>query len=81
MNKKWYKSMTIIACVVVMLCVAILMFDTPRPLRHDFTTEELCDWAENTSGNQYRLIVMQLAMSSCIVVICGRCRAKGGIGK
>ncbi|KKN77244.1 hypothetical protein LCGC14_0362220 [marine sediment metagenome] len=73
--------MTILAVVVVMGCIGMLMYDTPKPLGHDFTTIELCDWAEQQSNNQYRLIVMQLAMSSCILVIVGRIRAKGGIGK
>ena len=81
MNKQWYKSMTIIAAAVVMLCVGMLMFSTPKPLKHDFTTEELCDWAENASNNQFELIVMQAAMSGCFLVVIGRCRAKGGIGK
>ena len=80
MNKKWHKSMTIISAVVVMVCIGMLMFDTPKPLDHDFTTIELCDWAERESNNQYRLIVMQMAMAGCVFVIVGRHRA-GGISK
>lgn len=80
MNKKWHKSMTIISAVVVMVCIVMLMFDTPKPLGHDFTQIELCDWAEQQSNNQFRLIVMQAAMAGCVFVIVGRHRA-GGIGK
>ena len=81
MNKKWYKSLTIISALVVIMCLLMLVIDTPKPLNHDFTTIELCDWAEAQSNNQFRLIVMQIATAGCIFVIVGRARAKGGIGK
>ena len=81
MNKSWYKSLTIIAAVVIIGCLLMLIVDTPKPLSHDFTTIELCDWAEASSQNQFRLIVMQIAMAGCVLVIVGRIRAKGGIGK
>ncbi len=81
MNKHWYKSLTIIAALVIIVCLFTLILDTPKPLSHDFTTIELCDWAEAQSNNQFRLIVMQLAMAGCVLVIVGRIRAKGGIDK
>lgn len=81
MNKRWYKSLTIISALVVILCVGMLILDTPKPLKSDFSTIELCDWAEAQSKNQFRLIVMQAAMGGCILIIIGRIRAKGGIGK
>ena len=81
MNKKWYKSLTIISALIVIGCLFMLIVDIPKPLGHDFTTIELCDWAESQSNNQFRLIVMQMAMAGCVFVIVGRNRAKGGIGK
>ena len=81
MKKSWYKSLTIIAAVVVIGCLLMLILDTPTPLEDGFTTLELCDWAVQQSNNQFRLIVMQAAMAGCIIVIVGRFRAKGGIGK
>ncbi len=81
MNKSWYKSLTIISALIVISCVVMLTMDNPKPLEHDFTTIELCDWAETQSNNQLRLIVQQIAMSFCILTIVGRIRAKGGIGK
>ena len=79
MNKTWYKSLTIIAGLVVLMCLFMLIVETPKPLDHDFTTIELCDWAESQSNNQFRLIVSQIAMAGCILVIVGRVRAKGGV--
>ena len=81
MNKSWYRSLTIVSALVVFICVGMLILDTPRPLSHNFTTIELCDWAEAQSNNQFRLIVMQAAMAGCILVVVGRIKAKGGIGK
>ena len=81
MKKHWYKSLTIISVLIVIICIGMLILDTPKPLDHDFTTTELCDWAEAQSQNQFRLIVMQIAMAGCIFVIVGRIRAKGGLGK
>ena len=81
MNKSWYKSLTIIAALVVISCLFMLMLDMPKPLGPDFTTNELCDWAEAQSDNVIRLIIQQMAMSGCVLVIVGRYRAKGRIGK
>lgn len=80
-NKHWWKSLTIVMAVVVLVCLGMLMYNTPKPLDHDFTTIELCDWAEKQSQNQFSLIVMQIASGACILVIVGRIRAKKGIGK
>ena len=74
MNKSWYKSMTIISGLVVLACLFMLIADTPKPLGHDFTTIELCDWAESQSDNQFRLIVMQIAIAGCVLVFVGRAR-------
>ena len=81
MKKHWYKSLTIVSALVLMGCILMLILDTPTPLDYDFTTIELCDWAEAQSNNQFRLIIMQIAMSACMLIIIGRIRAKGGIGK
>ena len=78
-HKRWFASMTIIACVVVMVCLLMLVLDTPQSLSPEFTTNELCDWAEQQSGNQFRLIVNQVALAGCVFVIIGRKRAKKGI--
>ena len=80
-NKRWFKSMTIVAAVVVLGCLGMLILDTPKALRPGFTTDELCDWAEQQSQNQYRLIVSQIAIGGCVFCIAGRLRAKTGIGK
>ena len=80
-NKRWFKSMTIVAAIVVMVCLLMMINDTPKPLKHDFTTIELCDWAEKQSQNQFRLIINQIALGGCVFVIAGRMRAKKGIGK
>ncbi len=81
MNKVWYKSMTILSALIVLSCIGMLILDTPTPLTHDFTTIELCDWAEAQSNNQMKLILQQIAMAGCLLSIVGRVRAKGGIGK
>lgn len=73
--------MTIIAVAVVMICLGMLIVDAPKALKHDFTTIELCDWAEQQSQNQYRLIVCQVALGGCVFVIAGRLKAKKGLTK
>lgn len=83
MNKNWYKSLTIISQVVIMLLIAlsIWMIMSIPSLDYEFTTEELCDWAYATSRNQRILIIQMLIVSFALVGIYGRARAKGGIGK
>ncbi len=82
-NKNWYRSLTIISQVVIMVLIAltIWMVIAIPPLDYDFTTEELCDWAYATSRNQRILILQMLIVSCALVGIYGRKRAKKGIGK
>lgn len=80
-NKRWYRSMTIVAVIIVIACLLVMITDTPKPLGYDFTQIELCDWAEQQSQNQFRLIVNQIALAGCVFVIAGRMRAKKGIGR
>ena len=81
-NKNWYRSLTIISQVVIMVLIAltIWMVIAIPPLDYDFTTEELCDWAYATSRNQRILILQMLIVSCALVGIYGRKRAKKGIG-
>ncbi|KKN53631.1 hypothetical protein LCGC14_0600620 [marine sediment metagenome] len=83
MNKRWWKSLTIISQVVIIILIALTvwMVIAIPPLDYDFTTEELCDWAYATSRNQRILILQMLIVSCALVGIYGRKRAKGGIGK
>jgi hypothetical protein len=83
MDKQWWKSLTIISQVVIMMLIGVtvyMMMSIP-PLDYDFSTEELCDWAFATSRNQRILILQMLIVSCALVGIYGRKRAKGGIGK
>ena len=80
-NKKWYFSLTIVSALIVLSCMLMLILDTPTALGPEFTTNELCDWAEAQSNNQFRLIILQIAMGGCILVMVGRIRAKGGSSK
>ncbi|KKM80030.1 hypothetical protein LCGC14_1344000 [marine sediment metagenome] len=82
-NKNWYRSLTIISQVVIMVLIAltIWMVIAIPPLDYDFTTEELCDWAYATSRNQRILILQMLIVSCALVGIYGRKRARMGIGK
>ena len=82
-NKNWYRSLTIISQVVIIILIAltIWMVIAIPPLDYDFTTEELCDWAYATSRNQRILILQMLIVSCALIGIYGRKRAKKGIGK
>ena len=82
-NKQWWKSLTIISQVVIMVLIALTvwMVIAIPPLDYDFTTEELCDWAYATSRNQRILILQMLIVSCALIGIYGRKRAKKGIGK
>ena len=82
-NKQWWKSLTIISQVVIMILigVTIWMVMSIPVLRYEFTTEELCDWAFATSRNQRILILQMLIVSCALTGIYGRKRAKTGIGK
>lgn len=82
-NKKWWKSLTIISQVVIMLLIGLsawMIMGIPA-LDYDFTTEELCDWAYATSRNQRILIIQMLIVSFALLGIYGRKRARKGIGK
>ena len=82
-NKQWWKSLTIVSQVVIMLLIALSMYmimSIPA-LKYEFTTEELCDWAYATSKNQKILILQMLIVSFALIGIYGRKRAKKGIGK
>lgn len=83
MNKQWWKSLTIIAQIVIVGLVgfSIWMIMGIPALDYDFTTEELCDWAYTTSRNQKLLIIQMAIVSFALIGIYGRKRAKGGIGK
>jgi len=82
MNKKWWKSLTIISQLLIIILIGLsvyMIMDIPA-LDYEFTTEQLCDWAYATSRNQ-KLVIIQMAIVSCALVgIYGRKRAKGGIG-
>ena len=81
-NKQWWKSLTIISQLIIMLLIGLsiwMIMDIPV-LDYDFTTEELCDWAYATSRNQRILILQMLIVSFALIGVYGRKRAKGGIG-
>ena len=81
-NKKWYKSLTIIAQIVIIVCVILQVgiLLAVKPLRYEFTPEELCDWAYAVSHIQRLMIVQMIIISAALTGIYGRKRA-GGIGK
>lgn len=81
-NKQWWKSLTIISQLMIMLFIGLStwMIMSIPVLDYDFTTEELCDWAFATSHNQRILILQMLIVSFALVGIYGRKRAKKGIG-
>ena len=83
MNKQWWKSLTIISQVAIMILIGITvwMVTSIPALDYDFTTDELCDWAFATSRNQRILIIQMLVVSFALIGIYGRKRAKKGIGK
>ena len=78
MNKKWWKSLTIISQIVIMALIglSIWMIMGIPALDYDFTTEELCDWAFATSRNQRILILQMLVVSFALIGIYGRKRVK-----
>ncbi len=81
-NKNWWKSLTIVSQVVIMMLIGVtiwMMMSIPA-LDTDFTTDELCDWAYATSRNQRILILQMLIVSFALIGIYGRKRAKKGIG-
>lgn len=82
-NKNWWKSLTIVSQVMIMLLIglSIWMIMSIPALDYGFTTEELCNWAYHTSRNQRILIIQMLVVSFALVGIYGRKRAKKGIGK
>lgn len=81
-NKSWWKSLTIISQVIIMLLIglSIWMIMSIPSLDYDFTTDELCDWAYATSRNQKILILQMLIVSFALVGVYGRVRAKKNIG-
>lgn len=82
-NKSWWKSLTIVPLVIVLILIGLTfwMITSIPSLGYDFTTEELCDWAYSTSRLQ-RIYAVYLLIVSCVLVsIYGRLRAKKGIGK
>ena len=81
-NKSWYRSLTIVSQVAIMILIAlsVWMIMSIPALDYDFTTDELCDWAYATSRNQRILILQMLIVSFALVGIYGRKRAKKGIG-
>lgn len=82
-NKQWWKSLTIVSQVIIMILIglSIWMIMSIPALDYDFTTDELCDWAYQTSKNQRILIIQMLIVSFALVGIYGRKRANKGIGK
>lgn len=82
-NKQWWKSLTIISQVIIMLLIglSIWMIMSIPVLKYEMTQIELCDWAYATSRNQRILIMQMLIVSFALVGIYGRKRAKKGIGK
>lgn len=82
-NKKWWKSLTIVSQVIIIILIglSIWMIMSIPVLDYDFTTEELCDWAFHTSRNQRILITQMLIVSFALVGIYGRKRARKGIGR
>lgn len=81
-NKNWYRSLTIVPLVIIMILISITVYMVMSipTLDYDFTTDELCDWAYATSRNQKILILQMLIVSCAIISIYGRIRAKKGIG-
>jgi len=80
--KPFWRSLTIIALLVIIgliLLNAYLLLSI-KPLKYDFTTKELCDWAYLTSRNQRILIIQMLNLSCALMAIYGRKRARKGIG-
>lgn len=80
-NKRWWKSLTLLALVVCIIINLIIPFTIAKPLRYEFTTEELCDWACAVSRNQWVVWLQLLNMSALLIAYYGRVRAKKGIGK
>ena len=81
-NKNWWKSLTIVSQVVIMILIGVTVYMVMSipSLDYDFTTDELCDWAYATSRNQKILILQMLIVSCAMIGIYGRKRAKTGIG-
>lgn len=82
-QKQWWKSLTIISQVAIMLLIGLSIWMTTniKSLSYDFTTEELCNWAFATSQNQRIVVVQMLIISLSLLGIYGRIRAKKNIGK
>jgi hypothetical protein len=79
--KRWYKSLTLCMLIVCIVINFIVPLTIAKPLRYDFTTEELCDWACAVSKNQW-IVWLQLVNMSCLfLAYYGRLRTKKGIGK
>lgn len=80
-NKAWWKSLTIIAIVVCIVCLMMIPMTIAKPLREGFTLDELCEWAIIVSHNQKLTLLVMIALTFAMIAIYGRLRAKKGIGK
>ena len=81
-QKHWYRSLTILSQVVIIILIGLstwMIMSIPA-LDYDFTTDELCDWAYATSRNQRILILQMLIVSFALIGIYGRKRANKSIG-
>jgi len=80
-KKPWWKSLTLVSLIVCIGITLIIPLTIAKPLRYDFTTEELCDWAIAVSRNQWVVWLQLVNMSSLLIAYYGRIRAKTEIGK
>ncbi len=80
-TKRWYKSLTLVMLIACMVINLIVPLTIAKPLRYNFTTEELCDWAIAVSRNQWVVWLQLLNMSGLLIAYYGRMRAKKEIGK
>ena len=81
-NKRWWKSLTIISqvAIIILIGLSVWMATNIKTLDYDFTTEQLCNWAYATSRNQRIVVVQMLIVSFALIGIYGRKRAKKSIG-
>lgn len=75
-DKKWWKSLTIVSQIGIIICVILMLTNRVKPLKYEFTTEELCNWAYTVSNNDLLTIIGFIAVTLAFAGIYGRKRAK-----
>lgn len=80
-NKRWWKSLTLCSLIINVIIALVIPIMIAKPLRYDFTTVELCDWAVAVSRNQWLVWLQLVNVSVLLLAFYGRLRAKTGIGK